>query len=71
MSRKSDHLVAIKEVAELSGLSVPTLCRYENEGKMPRAIRYSPRCVRWPRPIIMQWLQGEWEPTPISSNGEV
>lgn len=71
MSKKSDHLVSIKEVAELSGLSVPTLNRYEREGKMPKARRFSARCVRWPRPIVMQWLQGEWEPTPISSNGEV
>ncbi|WP_408059133.1 helix-turn-helix transcriptional regulator [Trichlorobacter lovleyi] len=72
MSTKSDYLVSPKEVIQLSGLSLPTINRYERDGKMPRAIRYSPRCVRWPRPIIMQWLQGEWEPTPISSNnGEV
>lgn len=69
---KSDYLVSIKEVSHLSGLSLPTIIRYERDGKMPRALRFSPRCVRWPREIIMQWLQGEWQPTTISSNnGEV
>ena len=68
---KSDHLVSVRDVSQLSGLSQPTLNRYEREGKMPRALRFSPRCVRWPRQIIMQWLQGEWVPTPVSSNGEV
>jgi predicted DNA-binding transcriptional regulator AlpA len=71
MSKKSDYLLSIKEVAELSGLSIPTLNRYEREGKMPKARRFSLRCVRWSRPIILQWLQGECESTPFSSNGEV
>jgi predicted DNA-binding transcriptional regulator AlpA len=73
MSKKSEHphLVSVKEVAQLSGLSVPTLIRYEREGKIPKARRLSARCVRWSREVILEWLKGECEPTPISSNGEV
>lgn len=48
-----------KELAELLSISIPTLYRMENKGKLPPKRRISKRVVGWLSSDIEQWLKDE------------
>ncbi len=51
----SAHITA-REVARFLGISVPTVWRWTQEGKLPEPTRFSSRCTRWPVGKIRQTL---------------
>lgn len=51
-----DRLLAIKEVAALTGLSVGTLYHFVSQGRIP-LVRISRRCIRFRQSQIFEW----WE----------
>jgi excisionase family DNA binding protein len=50
-------LLNIKEVAELTGLSIGTLYHFVSQRRIP-FVRLSSRCVRFRKVDIEEWLDG-------------
>ena len=55
---RGNHLINIKEVAEVMGVSERTVWRLRAEGAMPRGITLG-RAVRWSHRSIMEWIAGK------------
>jgi len=53
----SKLLLDIAEVSRLTGFRVGTLYRWVSERRIP-FLRFSPRCVRFRRSDLEQWLAG-------------
>ena len=51
-----DSLLKPQEVAERLGLSVHTLKRWRLEGKGPKAIKLTPRTVRYAPEELESWI---------------
>lgn len=51
---KDDRLLTIREVAELTGLSVGSLYHFVSEGRIP-VIRISGRCLRFRLSALYEW----------------
>ena len=48
-------LITIPELAEFTGMSVPTLARWRMEGLPPKALRLG-TAVRYPKASVIAWL---------------
>lgn len=46
----------IRQVCELTTLSVPTIWRLRQDGKFPEPEKLSPRRVGWRRHVIEKWI---------------
>ncbi len=49
-------LLSIEDIANLTGLSVPTLYRYRSAGKLPQPIRLTKGAVRWRAADVHLWV---------------
>jgi predicted DNA-binding transcriptional regulator AlpA len=49
-------VLSAKQLAAELSVSQKTIRRMDAAGKLPRPIRLSPSCVRWPRATIESWL---------------
>jgi len=50
----ADRLLTIREVAELTGLSVGTLYHFVSQGRLP-VVRFSRRCIRFRLSSLQRW----------------
>jgi excisionase family DNA binding protein len=50
-----DRLLKIKEVAELTGLSVGTLYHFVSQNRIP-VLRLSRRCIRFRLSALVEWF---------------
>jgi excisionase family DNA binding protein len=50
-----EALLTIREVSELTNLSVGTLYHWISEGRIP-VVRFSKRCVRFRKGDIEEWI---------------
>ena len=50
------EIIRPKELAEMLGLSIPTIYRMYNEGQLPRKVKISSHAVGWLRSDIEEWL---------------
>jgi excisionase family DNA binding protein len=50
-----EPLLTIREVSQLTGLSVGTLYHWISEGRIP-VVRFSKRCVRFRKNDIEEWI---------------
>ena len=60
---QGDRVLSRRQVADLLGISLPTLWRLVKRGDFPRPFRISPGRVGWRARIVLQWLADR-------SNGE-
>lgn len=58
----SQKWYSLQQIQAATNLSRSTLVRYEQLQRMPRGIRLSQRCVRYPADEIDLWLTGKWSP---------
>lgn len=52
-----DRLLDLPETEKVAGLKKSTLYRLMAEGKFPKPVRLSSRCVRWPESRVLSWVQ--------------
>lgn len=52
-----DRMLRIKAVLERTGLSRSTLYRKVDEGRFPRQIPLSTRCVAWRESAVNAWMK--------------
>ena len=50
-----EALLTIREVSELTNLSVGTLYHWISEGRIP-VVRFSKRCIRFRKSDIEEWI---------------
>jgi excisionase family DNA binding protein len=50
-----EALLTIREVSELTNLSIGTLYHWISEGRIP-VVRFSKRCVRFRKSDIEEWI---------------
>jgi excisionase family DNA binding protein len=53
---KSERLLTIKEVSELTGLAVGTLYHFVSQQRIP-VVRLSKRCIRFRYSDLLNWIQ--------------
>ena len=53
-----DHLLSRKELAEIYGVSVPTIDRWASAGKLPKAVKLA-HTTRWRTSDIKKHIAGE------------
>jgi excisionase family DNA binding protein len=53
---KSERLMTIKEVSELTGLAVGTLYHFVSQQRIP-VVRLSKRCIRFRYSDLLNWIQ--------------
>lgn len=53
------ELLTPKRVARWLGVSPATLCRWRATGYGPRWVALSPRCPRYLREDVINWLRGD------------
>jgi len=58
---KERLLIDIRELSELTGISVGTLYHWTSERRIP-CVRLSQRCLRFSLPAIREWLAARNEP---------
>lgn len=51
-----DSLVPIKVVREKTGLGVTSIYEMMAQGRFPKQIPLTPRCVRWSQREIDEWI---------------
>jgi predicted DNA-binding transcriptional regulator AlpA len=49
--------VTVKDLAQILGLTLPTVRKLYTTGKMPAPIRLSDRVIFWKKDVIEQWLK--------------
>ena len=54
-------LLTCKDVTLLVGLSRSSIWRFEQEGKFPKRITLSNRCVRWSKNEVDSWVDAQIE----------
>lgn len=52
-----DRMLRIKAVLERTGLSRSTLYRKVEEGRFPRQVALSTRCVAWRESAVNAWMR--------------
>ena len=57
-SPSSDHLLTIRQVAELLKVSKRTVRRWADQGRLPTPVRFSKTCIRWKASAIQAHLAG-------------
>ena len=53
-----ERLLTIEDVMALTGLKKTTIYALHADGKMPRALPFSRRRLRWTRDSIQAWVAG-------------
>jgi excisionase family DNA binding protein len=53
---KSERLLTVKEVSELTGLAVGTLYHFVSQQRIP-VVRLSKRCIRFRYSDLLDWIQ--------------
>jgi len=53
----TESMMSVADVCESAGVTRQTIARWVRRGIMPSPVRLGPRCVRWPRDVIEQWLR--------------
>jgi excisionase family DNA binding protein len=51
-------LLTVEEIAHLTGFSVGTLYHWVSQKRIP-VVRISPRCIRFLKSAIEQWIEGQ------------
>ena len=49
-------LIDARELAAMLAISVPTVWRMRESGRLPEPLRLTAQCVRWRRTDINSWL---------------
>ena len=52
-----ERLVSVREVADLLGVSVRSVWRMAEQGKIPQPVRYSRKMVRWQLSLILASIE--------------
>lgn len=53
---KSDRLLTINEVADMTGLTVGTLYHFVSQKRIP-VVRLSKRCIRFRKSDLSNWIE--------------
>jgi len=65
-----DRLIRISEVLPLVGVGKSTWYALMKQGKAPRCVQVTPRCVAWSEAACMAWIQARLnEATSASQQG--
>jgi predicted DNA-binding transcriptional regulator AlpA len=54
---KPTDMLKTAQVAQLTGLTVSTLCRWRERGQGPPTYRLGPKTHRYRRSEVMEWMQ--------------
>lgn len=57
----NNKLISFNGVKDISNLSRSTIYRLEQEGKFPKRITFSNRCVRWSLSEVQDWVDSKIE----------
>ena len=57
MSDQPERILRLKPVLERTGLSRSTLYRKVGNGRFPRPVQISERCVGWRESAIQAWMR--------------
>ena len=52
-----ERLLKVSEVQARLGISRPTIYNWMETGRLPRPIKFSAKCVRWPESVIDAWIE--------------
>ncbi|HEY9136389.1 MAG TPA: AlpA family phage regulatory protein [Pseudomonadales bacterium] len=55
-------VLRVSDVCQIIGVSVPTLYRWQKIGHFPKAVKYGPGMVGWPRNVVEQWMEAKQNP---------
>lgn len=55
----SNQIVRPNQLAQDLGVSLCTLWRWRQQGKMPQPMQLGPRLVGWKRETIEEWLKNQ------------
>ncbi len=50
-------VLRVGDVAQIIGVSVPTIYRWQKIGHFPKATKFGPAMVGWPRNVVEQWIE--------------
>ena len=50
-------LLNVRSLAAMLSVSVPTIWRMRDAGKLPPAIALTSQCVRWRRDAVLAWIE--------------
>lgn len=56
---KSEKIMRLPEVRQMTGLSISTIWRKEKEGSFPKRISIGPRAVGWLLSEIGGWIEAK------------
>ncbi|MEZ9233604.1 helix-turn-helix transcriptional regulator [Vibrio amylolyticus] len=62
MFSSSQRFLTTKQVCESLGVGRTWLYNAEKQGRYPKGIRLTPRCVRYRADLHEQFVRGEWQP---------
>jgi prophage regulatory protein len=51
-----EGLQSIEDIASALGISVQTVARMVKDGRFPKPVKLSARCIRWPSAAVQQYL---------------
>lgn len=54
---RRDRLLKLAEVETVAGIKKSTIYSLMKEGKFPRSVQVTARCVVWPESRVLQWVQ--------------
>lgn len=50
-------MVDVKQAAAMCNIGVSTVWKLVKNGKFPKPIAFTPKCVRWKRSDIVEWVK--------------
>jgi prophage regulatory protein len=59
----NDRLLRLAAVMDRTGLAKPSVYRLESEGKFPKRVKLSERCVAWREAEISEWIASRVSPS--------
>lgn len=53
----SSVLIDARDLARILAISVPSVWRWREAGKLPPAIALTSQCIRWRRDAVLAWIE--------------
>lgn len=50
-------MYSAQKMAEMMGVSVPTIWRWAKAGQLPKPVKLSPGCTRWRESDLNDWME--------------
>ena len=54
---RRDRLLKLSEVEAVAGIRKSTIYSLMKEGRFPKSVQVTARCVVWPESRVLQWVQ--------------